>query len=126
MSRYTALSIVAPQGANIASGRKTLEVRSWVPPKLPLLDLLIVENERFLREEDDIDPNGRAVALVDVLAVAPWQQTEVKAACSSGWAPGYYAWMLDNVRPISSPPKVRAERKLYEVQLNLSDVPSSA
>lgn len=35
---YHALSIVAPHGGNIASSRKTLEVRSWQPPSLPLLD----------------------------------------------------------------------------------------
>ena len=43
-----ALSIVAPNGANIAAGRKTLEIRSWRPPRLPLRDLLIVENRIFL------------------------------------------------------------------------------
>ncbi|WP_211090190.1 ASCH domain-containing protein [Pseudothauera nasutitermitis] len=43
MAEYLALSIVSPQGENIASGRKTLEVRSWQPPALPLHDLLIVE-----------------------------------------------------------------------------------
>jgi hypothetical protein len=51
-----ALSIVAPNGANIAAGRKTLEIRSWHPPQLSLRHLLIVENRIFLTGEDERDP----------------------------------------------------------------------
>lgn len=39
-----ALSIVYPAGTRIAEGKKTLEIRSWLPPRLPLLNLLVVEN----------------------------------------------------------------------------------
>ena len=112
-----ALSIVAPHGENIAAGRKTLEVRSWQPPTLPLMDLLIVENSRPLTEDGDVDPDGIAVALVDVVSVAPWLPDEVAAACSTGWQPGYFSWRLDNVRPLLPRVRVPAARKLYEVHL---------
>lgn len=118
MPTYTALSIVAPHGEGIASGRKVLEVRSWCPPCLPLVDLLIVENTRLLLQDGDSDDAGRAVALVDVHAVAPWLPSEVDAACSSGWVPGYWAWRLENVRPIAGRPAVVAKRKLYEVHVH--------
>ena len=118
MPRYLALSIVAPHGENIARGRKTLEVRSWQPaPALPLRDLLIVENHIYLREPGQVDPDGIAVALVDVVQVQPWQPAQVEAALSSGWVPGYYAWQLSNVRPLNGRLCVSAERGLYEVEL---------
>ncbi|MCZ0930421.1 ASCH domain-containing protein [Halomonas janggokensis] len=112
-----ALSIVAPHGSNIAAGKKTLEVRSWRPELLPIRDLLIVENSSFLSSEDPIDLDGRAVAIVDVEEVHEWQPAEVKAAFSSGWEPGYWAWSLSNVRPITNGVPVPAKRKLYEVEL---------
>jgi len=117
MSRYFALSIVAPHGANIASGRKMLEVRSWRPPVIPLRDLVIVENQRYLREENETDSEGVAMALVDVVAVESWEPEQLNEACSTGWKPGYYAWHLSNVRPILGRPKVVAARKIYELNL---------
>ena len=110
-----ALSIVAPNGTRIARGAKTLEVRSWQPAELPLRDLLIVENALFLSEDLPEDPEGRAVALVDVVAVHPWRPDEVQAACSSGWQPGYWAWVLENVRVLEPQATVPAKRKLYEI-----------
>ena len=86
-----ALSIVAPNGANIAAGRKTLEIRSWCPPQLPLRDLLIIENKIFLIGEDEADPDAIAVALVDVDEVHVWQPSELEAACATEWKPDLWA-----------------------------------
>lgn len=112
-----ALSIVAPHGSNIAAGKKTLEVRSWRPESLPIRDLLIVENANFLSADSPVDPDGTAVAIVDVEEVHEWQPSEVEAACSSGWVPGYWAWSLSNVRPVTNGATLPAKRKLYEVEL---------
>lgn len=112
-----ALSIVGPHGSNIATGKKTLEVRSWRPESLPIRDLLIVENSRFLSSDNPTDLNGRAVAIVDVEEVHKWRPSEVEAACSNGWEPGYWAWSLSNVRPVTRGVTVPAKRKLYEVEL---------
>ncbi|WP_421705222.1 ASCH domain-containing protein [Alloalcanivorax xenomutans] len=112
-----ALSIVGPHASNIAAGKKTLEVRSWRPESLPIRDLLIVENSRFLSSGNPIDLNGRAVAIVDVEEVHKWQPFEVEAACSNSWKPGYWAWNLSNVRPVTNNVTVPARRKLYEVEL---------
>lgn len=116
---FTALSIVAPHGTRIAEGRKTLEVRSWRPESVPLRDLLIVENGNRLSGDRPVDPDGRAVALVDVLEVHPWRADEVEAACSSGWLPGYYAWVLGNVRVLEMPQAVAARLGLYVIELEL-------
>ena len=115
MFTYSALSIVAPHGQNIAKKIKTIEVRSWHPPILPLRNLLIVENRNYLSTDHPEDADGRAVAIVDVLEVHQWQPFEVQAACSSGWQDGYWAWILSNIRPISPPVNVLAKRKIYTV-----------
>lgn len=113
-----ALSIVAPNGAHIAAGRKTLEIRTWRPEHLPLRNLLIVENCIFLTEEDQRDPDGTAVALVDIEEVHAWQASELAAACASQWTPDMWAWHVTHVRPIGGDFRVVACRKLYEVQVS--------
>lgn len=117
-----ALSIVTPHGTNIASGKKTLEVRSWCPPTLPVRDLLIVENTVFLSRDMPCDPGGRVVAIVDIEEVHEWRSDEVAAACSSGWEPGYWAWSLSNVRLIKNDLVVPAKRKLYNVDVESAGI----
>lgn len=109
-----ALSIVAPNGSRIASGQKTLEIRSWHPPQLPLRDLLIVENRIFLRDQDELDPEGIAVALVDVEDVQAWLPSQLRAACWTEWVPNLWAWQVSHVRPIDAAFRVAARRKLYD------------
>lgn len=114
-STFTALSIVAPNGTRIAQGQKTLEVRSWHPGTVPLRDLVIVENGHRLSDDRPEDPDGRAVAIVDVLEVHPWEPGEVEAACASAWQPGYQAWVLGSVRVLEPAPVVPARRGLYDI-----------
>lgn len=99
-------------------GRKTLEVRSWCPESLPLRNLLLVENSVYLTVENPVDPNGKAVAIVDIEEIHQWLPSEVAAACSTGWQPGYWAWRLSNIRPLTNSVIVPAKRKLYEVDFN--------
>lgn len=113
-----ALSIVAPNGTNIAAGHKTLEIRSWQPPSLPLRDLLIIENEIFLTGEDEVDPGGIAVALVDVDEVHAWLPSELAAACATTWEPGLWAWHVTRIRPVSGTFHLAARRKLYEIEVS--------
>lgn len=113
---HIALSIVAPNGTRIARGQKTLEVRSWHPGELPLRDLVIVENGHRLSDDRPEDPEGLAVAIVDVLEVHAWEPGEVEAACASVWHPGYHAWVLGNVRMLDPAPVVPARLGLYDIE----------
>lgn len=113
---YAALSIVEPSGQRIAIGQKTLEIRSWQPQKLPLKNLVIVENKNYLYQEND-EEEGIAVAIVDVESVHVWQPYEVKAACASAWQEGYYAWVLSNIRLIKPSLKIVAKRKIYSIDI---------
>ena len=114
-----ALSIVAPHGQNIASGKKTLEIRSWIPPYINE-DILIVENDHYLFHEGEVDPHGRAVAIVKVKSFRPYTRDDIEAACATSWSEGYYAWELAEVRPLTCETTVVAKRRIYEVDSPLS------
>ena len=117
--KFLALSVVAPSGHHIAIGKKTIEVRTWSPPTLPIKDLLIVENQHYLLNEGD-EELGRAMVLVDIEAVHPWQEDEMVSACASYWAEGYFAWEISNVRVLPNI-AVLAKRKLYSLEIELSE-----
>lgn len=117
MKTYQVLSVVKPAGARIRAGLKTIEVRRWRPDELPLCDLLIVENEiRLSRTGVTEDPNGRVVALVDVVAVTDWLEDDLAASCAPYWEEGWLAWRLENIRPVDSAEQVPACRRLYELE----------
>jgi len=115
---YRALSVVAPAGGWIREGRKTLEVRRWIPEILPLRDLVIVENATRLSTTGlSRDPEGVAIALVDVSHVSDWTEEQREDACGSVWEEGWFAWHLTNLRLIDPPLPAPAERRIYEVDL---------
>lgn len=114
-----ALSIVAPSGLRIANGLKTLEVRRWSPSLRPDEDLLIVENNRFLRADGEEDPDGRAVAIVRIASVRPFQHTDMVAACANYFEEGWLAWELTNIRQITYSKPVLAARGIYELSIDL-------
>jgi hypothetical protein len=115
MTAY-ALSIVHPAGTRIAEGKKTLEIRSWLPPRLPLLNLLVVENRRRLDREGEVDADGLGMAWIDILRVRPWTEEDASRD-GHRFQPGYHAWEISNVRPVAEPFRVRAERGIYRVEV---------
>lgn len=120
ISHQLALSVVAPAGDRIRSGLKRLEIRQWAPDlPLPLRDLLIVQNRHHLsRAERPEDPEGTAVALIDVVAVRPWREDEIDPAYASYWEPGWLAWELVNVRPVNYAQALPARLRLYSIRLD--------
>ena len=115
--KFKALSIVYPGGQKIASGEKTIEVRSWQPPLDLEGDFVIVENHKFLRQEDETDQDGKAVAIARIKKVREYLESDIPAACASRWEPGYFSWELCDVRPLKNPETVLAARGIYEVDL---------
>lgn len=114
-----ALSIVAPNGSRIASGQKTLEIRRWAPAISPGEDLLIVENRRFLHQDGETDPDGRAVALARVAGWRAFTPADMAAACASRFEPGWLAWQLTHIRPLPPGPPLLAARGLYELPFEI-------
>lgn len=115
--RIKALSVVAPSGQRIACGEKTLEIRRWKPSILPNEDLLVVENDIFLTQDGMTDPKGRAVAVVRVLAVRPYLESDQRAACASSHEPGWWAWVLSKPHVILPHRPILAARGIYTVTL---------
>jgi len=110
-----AISIVRPSGSLIAAGKKTLEIRRWHPPLQLGENLLVVENNRFLKGEDE--DQGAAVAVVRVTAVRPFCAFDMASACASSFEEGWLAWELSDVRSLAFPIPMVAKRKIYEVEL---------
>ncbi len=111
-----AISVVSPAGQLIASGKKTLEIRKWIPDISANEPLLIVENLNYLINEGQVDI-GRALAVVNIKAVRPFIPDDMEAACASYFEEGWLAWEMINVRPVISLLPVSAERKIYNVAL---------
>ncbi|MCC5827807.1 MAG: ASCH domain-containing protein [Phycisphaeraceae bacterium] len=117
-----ALSVVRPWGGKIATGEKTIEVRRWTPPVLPLNNLLIVENGRRLKP-GECDADGLAVAVVSIGSVGDWTPELAEAACSP-WEPGWLAWTIGDVKPIEHPFVVVAAREIYWIEVDSSRLPT--
>ena len=112
-----ALSIVSPSVQNIVAGKKVVEIRRWLPPEIPFLNLVLVENEIYLTEEGQEDSNGLARAVVDITGVHEWTHEEAESQ-GIDWVPNYVCWELSNVRPIVPPIPCVAKRKIYNIDLN--------
>lgn len=111
-----ALSIVKPAVDDIVAGRKQVEIRSWAPPTIPLLDLVLVQNTIYLRQDGQEDPDGIALAVVDVVGVHDWTPDEARSQ-GKQWCAGYVCWELTNVRAIDRPFRCVARRGIYALAL---------
>lgn len=112
-----ALSIVSPSVQNIVAGKKVVEIRRWLPPDIPFLNLVLVENEIYLTEEGQEDPNGMARAVVDITGVHDWTPKEAESQ-GIEWTPNYVCWELSNVRRIEPPIPCVAKRKIYKIDID--------
>ena len=101
----------------IVAGKKVVEIRRWHPPEIPFLDLVLVENQIYLTEEGQEDPNGLARAIVDITGVHDWTREEAESQ-GIAWTPGYVCWELSNVRRIVPPIPCVAQRKIYKIDIN--------
>lgn len=117
-----ALSIVSPNGSRIAKGYKTLEIRSWEPDLKFDEDFLIVENERYLQADEDIDTNGKIVAVAKIKKIRKYVADDIPSACATVWSEGYFSWELSDVRPVSYSAQVEAKRGLYNLEVCISDL----
>ncbi len=94
-----------------------VEIRRWLPPEIPFLDLVLVENEIYLTEEGQEDPNGLARAVVDITGAHEWTREEAEAQ-GLNWIPNYVCWKLSNVRRIEPPIQCVARRKIYKIDID--------
>lgn len=115
--KLKALSVVEPWGDMIASGKKSLEVRSWHPNEIPMKNIALVQNSIRLTKDGQEDPAGKIVAIIDIDGCKPWVKSDSEpAGCvESEFVEGYLAWEVANVRKLNKPIDVVAKRKFYEL-----------
>lgn len=123
---YLALSIMYPAVQHILSGYKKIEIRSWVPSNsLPIRDLILVENNIYLND-GDVDINGTAVAMVDIvsykkLSLSEFNKLDATSTLNKKWRSDYYSWEIANVRSILPTPCI-AMRDIYSIQINIDNL----
>ncbi len=108
--RLKALSVRQPWASMIASGIKTIEVRSW--PTLFRGELLIVSSRK-----PDLPglPLGQAIAVVRLIDCRSMHRRDEPAAkCKLN--PGDFAWVLEGARRIT-PFEVKGRLRLFEVPI---------
>lgn len=109
------LSVKQPWANLIASGRKTIETRTWATDYRG--ELLIVSSKT-----PPIVPAGAAVALVDLVDCRPMLASDQPAACCDIY-PNAFAWVLQNIRPVR-PVAVRGSLGIYETPVELELLPA--
>ncbi|EOK5757168.1 hypothetical protein ACM6XL_004164 [Vibrio vulnificus] len=112
-----ALSVVEPWGTMIANKTKLLEIRTWRPEVLPMLNVALVQNSTRLTKEGDEDMTGQVIAVVDIVSCEPWvkEDCEHSGCDESEFESGWLAWKLSNVRKLGNPVKAIAKRKFYDL-----------
>ncbi|MFK4825825.1 ASCH domain-containing protein [Paenochrobactrum sp. BZR 588] len=116
--KIKAISIVAPSGSMIVRGEKTLEVRRWRPDLSENEDLLVVENQHYLSPTKETDPDGYAIALIQIAGIRNFRHDDMKATCSSYYEDGWLAWEINNIRPLMRPFRAIAKRKIYLLEVD--------
>ena len=96
-----ALSIRQPYAENIASKKKTLEVRSWrTHYRGPLV---ICSSQKSDGPDSKHLPLGKTICKVELIDVRPMKRKDTKAAMCP-YAPDHYVWelkVIKRVRPKS-------------------------
>ena len=106
-----ALSVKQPWANMIASGRKTIETRTWATRyRGPILILSSLTPR--------IDPAGCAVAVADLVDCRPMTIADEAAACCAVY-PRATAWVLANIRPVK-PFGMKGRLGLFTVQVEES------
>lgn len=110
-----ALSVRQPWAYLIASGKKTVECRSWrTNYRGPLL---ICASGRAVIYNGERLEAGSALAIVELVDIRPFLKKHCPMACmKSAPDPGSWAWMLQ--KPILIEPfQVKGKLHLYDVDL---------
>lgn len=109
-----ALSVRQPAANKIASGEKTIELRTWATKYRG--PVLIVSSKK-----PKIEPAGCVLAIVDIVDCQPMREEHMAASCCSQVYPECFSWILANVRQIR-PFALRGSLGLYEVNLDQSNI----
>lgn len=119
---YQALSILKPAVDLILDGKKNIEIRSWLPPEIPMKNVVIVQNQKYLSSDEDID-DGVALAIVDFTEFKIWTEDDYNengfsVSLGRTWKEGYFTWKIENIRKLKKPILCKAMKGIYQLELN--------
>lgn len=105
------LSLRQPWASLVASGRKTVEVRSWRTHYRGPLVICASARPRYPPL-----PTGVAVCVVELIDVRPLTAADLPAACLDPIDPeGLFAWLLRGAIPLPQPfGPIRGRLKLFD------------
>lgn len=103
-----ALSIKEPWVSMVVSGQKTIEIRTWNTSHRGKLLICASKTPHS-------NLSGKAVAVVDLIDCRPMTNEDEKKACCELYE-GAYAWVLDNINPITPFP-IKGQLGLFDVQM---------
>ena len=124
MRTFTALSVKQPWASLIASGKKSIETRSWTTSyRGPILicsgqspDTAAMRRFGVVPAEwEDKYPPGVALCVVSLVTVEPMTQRDEVAACCPRYA-GAFAWRFGPIVAPVTPFSVRGQLGLFKVQ----------
>ena len=108
---YKAISLKQPWANLIASGKKTIETRTWATKYRGELVICSSQNPK-------IEPTGCAICIVELYDVKPMTKADEKDACIKLF-PKAKGWFLKNVRPINPPIPVKGQLNIFNLDLDL-------
>lgn len=112
-----ALSVRQPWASLIASGKKSVELRSW--STMYRGSVLILSGSGIWRgSEHPIGPRGVALCVVDLVDVRAVTSADVEAACIVPPEGFDFAWVLENPRAVRQAP-VKGKLGLYKPSTEL-------
>jgi hypothetical protein len=107
-----AISIQQPWATLICAGIKRAEVRTWQTKHRG--DLLIVSSKYPVYPGL---PGGMALCIVELMDCQLMTEADSTDACIP-YQPGFYVWLLDNIRPLEKSFRVRGQQKFYDVRVS--------
>src|SRR5713101_4878638 len=107
--KVKALLLKQPYANWVASGRKTIETRSWATKYRG--DLLVCSSQ-----SGEGEPKGLALCLVELYDIRPMIAEDEVAACIEVYL-NANAWLIRNRRPLASPFAVSGKLGIYELQV---------
>lgn len=112
-----ALSVRQPWASLIASGRKTIELRSWSTNyRGPVL--ILAGSGTWRGTEHPIGPRGVSLCVVDLVDVRTVTPMDAEAACIVPPEGFGFAWELRNPRPVEMV-SVKGKLGLYRLDSEL-------
>jgi hypothetical protein len=114
-----AISLSQPYASLVASGKKTIETRTWATKyRGPILICASQNVERWDDNTNDWMPCGVALATATIVNCRPMTIADEAAACCKIY-PKAVAWELVDTKPLEKPFPVKGKLGVFDVDVQV-------